>query len=96
MFFTPTNPGYIEGKVSVADRNITFDDDFYFTNELSKEGRVVIINGEFGESSTEKVFLTEPFYAVETCTEFSFNKRLLNQADLLILNGINELPSCLI
>jgi hypothetical protein len=42
MFFTPTNPGYIEGKVSVADRNITFDDDFYFTNELSKEGRVVI------------------------------------------------------
>lgn len=96
MFFTPTNPGYIEGKVSVADRNITFDDDFYFTNELSKEGRVVIINGEFGESSTEKVFLTEPFYAVETCTEFSFNKRLLNQADLLILNGINELPSGLI
>ncbi len=78
MFFTPTNPGYIEGKVSVADRNITFDDDFYFTNELSKEGHVVIINGEFGESSTEKVFLTEPFYTVETCTEFSFNKRLLN------------------
>jgi len=96
MFFTPTNPGFIEGKVSVADRNITFDDDFYFTNELSKEGRVVIINGEFGESSTEKVFLTEPFYTVETCTEFSFNKRLLNQADLLILNGINELPSGLI
>jgi len=96
MFFTPTNPGYIEGKVSVEDRNITFDDDFYFTNELSKEGHVVIINGEFGESSTEKVFLTEPFYTVETCTEFSFNKRLLNQADLLILNGINELPSGLI
>jgi hypothetical protein len=96
MFFTPTNPGYIEGKVSVADRNITFDDDFYFTNELSKEGHVVIINGEFGESSTEKVFLTEPFYTVETCTEFSFNKRLLNQADLLILNGINELPSGII
>lgn len=96
MFFTPTNPGYIEGKVSVADRNITFDDDFYFTNELSKEGHVVIINGEFGESSTEKVFLTEPFYTVEACTEFSFNKRLLNQADLLILNGINELPSGII
>jgi hypothetical protein len=96
MFFTPTNPGYIEGKVSVEDRNITFDDDFYFTNELSKEGHVVIINGEFGESSTEKVFLTESFYTVETCTEFSFNKRLLNQADLLILNGINELPSGLI
>jgi hypothetical protein len=33
---------------------------------------------------------------VETCSEFSFNKRLLNSADLLILNGINELPSGLI
>jgi hypothetical protein len=96
MFFTPINPGYIEGKVSVADRNITFDDDFYFTNELAKEGRVVIVNGESGEPSTEKVFQTEPFYTVETCSEFSFNKRLLNSADLLILNGINELPSGLI
>jgi hypothetical protein len=96
MFFTPNNPGYIEGKVSVADRNITFDDEFYFTNELAKEGRVVIVNGESGEPSTEKVFQTEPFYTVETCSEFSFNKRLLNSADLLILNGINELPSGLI
>jgi hypothetical protein len=96
MFFTPNNPGYIEGKVSVSDRNITFDDEFYFTNELAKEGRVVIVNGESGEPSTEKVFQTESFYTVETCSEFSFNKRLLNNVDLLILNGINELPSGLI
>ncbi|MFM7594925.1 MAG: BatA domain-containing protein [Flavobacteriales bacterium] len=96
MFFTPTSPGYIEGKISVADQNITFDDDFYFTNEISKAGNIVIINGLNSEQSTEKVFLTEPFYSVQTCDEFSFNKRILTEADLLILNGINELPSGLI
>ena len=57
---------------------------------------MVLVNGESGEASTAKVFSTEPFYQLETCSEFSFNKRLLNQADLLILNGINELPSGLI
>ena len=96
MFFTPNNPGNIEGKISVSDRNITFDDEFYFTNELAKEGRIVIVNGESGELSTEKVFRTESFYSTETCSEFAFNKRLLRDADLLILNGINELPSGLI
>jgi hypothetical protein len=96
MFFTPNTPAYMEGKVSVSDRSITFDDDFYFTNELETQGNVVLVNGESGEASTAKVFSTEPFYQLESCSEFSFNKRLLNQADLLILNGINELPSGLI
>ena len=96
MFFTPITPGYIDGKVSVSDRNITFDDDFYFTNELKSKGNVVLVNGESSESSTSKVFSTEPFYQLESYSEFSFNKRHLNQADLLILNGLNELPSGLI
>ena len=93
LFFTPSSTGNLEGKVSVDDRNITFDDDFYFVNTVANQGSILIINGENGNSSTTKVFKTEPFYSIEECSEFSFSKRLLDSKDLVVLNGLNEFPS---
>lgn len=93
MYFTPTHTGYIEGKVSVSDRYITWDDDFYFVNRIANQGKAVIINGENAPNNPERVFATESFYNISAFSEFSFNQRDLNQADIVILNGLNSIPS---
>lgn len=90
---TPSSTGYLEGKLSLSDANITWDDEFHFTNKSASSGKIVIINGNDSEKSVEKVFETEPYYDVTASNEASFNARELKNADLLVLNGLSSIAS---
>jgi hypothetical protein len=90
---TPSSTGYLEGKLSLSDAAITWDDEFYFTNKSASSGKIVIINGNNSEKSAEKVFETEPYYKVTAWNEASFNARELKNADLLVLNGLSSIAS---
>ncbi|MFM7565433.1 MAG: BatA domain-containing protein [Flavobacteriales bacterium] len=93
VFFTIQDYGPIEGKISLSDQQITFDDDYYFTCNIAKTGLVLCINGENASDRVNKVYETEPYYTFKAYSEGNVQQREINQADLVILNGINNLPS---
>lgn len=90
---TPVSEGYLEGKLSLADPTVTWDDEFFFTHHAAKSSKVLIIKGEEAGNNPEKVFMTEPFYTVNSKIETSFSARDLNGIDLLVLNGLSSIPS---
>ncbi|NBV91868.1 MAG: hypothetical protein EBR91_06855 [Flavobacteriia bacterium] len=93
IYFTPNNNGYIEGKISISDRNVLWDDDFYFVNQISSFGNILVVNGENAVEKIGKVYDVEGFYKYKELNQFQCNQRDLRQVDLLVLNGLNKLPS---
>lgn len=91
--FTIQDFGPIAGKISLSDQQITFDDDYYFTCNIAKTGQILCVNGENASNRIEKVFETEPFYSLKSFNEGNLQNREINQADLVILNGLNNIPS---
>lgn len=89
----PQRTGYLEGKLSVTDPTVTWDDEFFFTNRSAEVAKILIVNGNGATNSPEKVFQTEPFYEVSSKGEQSFGLSDLRRVDLLVLNGLNTLPS---
>lgn len=94
--FTETEFGIKTGKLTVNDKQLFWDDDFYFSYSVAKKSNVLIINGKNASVDVQKVFNVEPFYETKSISEFEFSKDNLNSADLLVLNGLNEIPSGLI
>lgn len=94
-YFTvsPTTSGYLEGKISLSDPIITWDDDFYFTHHNAASAKVLILQGEIALNNAWKVFQTEPYYQASTIPSQSFKARDLKYNDLLILNELNSIPS---
>ncbi|MFM7724248.1 MAG: BatA domain-containing protein [Bacteroidota bacterium] len=90
---TPQGTGYLEGKLSLSDATVTWDDDFYFTNRSAKSAKVLMVHGKEARKSPERVFRTEPYYETTSLEEFAFGSRDLNNIDLLILNELNTIPS---
>ena len=91
--FTIQDFGPIEGKLSISDQQITFDDEYFFTCNIAKSGNVLCVNGENASERVLKVYETEPYYTVKSIKEGNLQNRDINQADLVILNGLNNLPS---
>jgi hypothetical protein len=94
--FTETEFGFKTGKLTINDKQLFWDDDFYFSYNVAKKSNVLIINGKDASADVQKVFNVEPFYETKSISEFEFSKDNLNAANLLVLNGLNEIPSGLI
>jgi hypothetical protein len=94
--FTENEFGFKTGKLTINDKQLFWDDDFYFSYNVAKKSNVLIINGKDASADVQKVFNVEPFYETKSISEFEFSKDNLNAANLLVLNGLNEIPSGLI
>lgn len=91
--FTETEFGRKAGKIIINDKQLFWDDDFYFSYEVAKKSNVLIIDGKDASPNVQKVFNVEPFFASKSIKEFEFSKDQLNEVDLIVLNGLNEIPS---
>ena len=85
--------GFIEGKVSVNDKQLYWDDDFYFTYKVAESAGVLILNGTDASPSVSRVYAIESFYKVKSISDLSFTRENLKETDLIILNGLNEISS---
>jgi hypothetical protein len=90
---TNNTSGLIEGKVSVNDKQLFWDDDFYFSYNVAASAGVLILNGEDASPSVNRVYGIETFYKVKSISEMSFTREELKGTDLIILNGLNEISS---
>lgn len=91
--FTEKETGFKTGSVSISDKQLYWDDDFYFAYEVAKSAEVLILNSENANPKVAQVFSVEPFYHTTSLSSNNYTKDLLKQSNLVILNGLNEIPS---
>lgn len=91
--FTEKGSGFKTGMVSISDKQLYWDDDFYFSYSVAKSSEVLILNGETASPKVAQVFTVEPFYHTNSISNLNYTKDLLTNSDLVILNGMNEIPS---
>lgn len=91
--YTEKFGGFKSGKLSLNDKQLFWDDDFFFSYFVDKETTVLVVNGEQASTAVSQVYNLEPFYKVTSIEENAFTLDRLNQMDLVFLNGLNEIPS---
>lgn len=91
--FTDNSSGYKVGKISVNDKQLFWDDEFYFSYFLDDHTNVLIVNGPDATDAVNKVYSLEKYYKLNVVELGSFSKDQLNQTDLVVLNGVNEISS---
>jgi hypothetical protein len=90
---TDQENGQKNGKVSINDKQLYWDDDFYFSYRVADYSNTLIINGEAASDNVTKVFNIEPFFKTQSIKDVEFTKDKLNQCDFVILNGLNSISS---
>ena len=90
---TDQENGQKNGKVGINDKQLYWDDDFYFSYQVADYSNTLIINGEAASENVTKVFNIEPFFKTQSTKDVEFTKDKLNQCDFVILNGLNSISS---
>jgi hypothetical protein len=93
--FTEKQTGYQSATLTVNDKQLFWDDDFYFSWYTDSETKILLINGEDASSAVAQVYALERFYAVSSINQNEYTANQLNGVDLVFINGMNELPSSL-
>lgn len=91
--YTEKSKGYKNGKITVNDKQLFWDDDYYFSYFVDQKLDILIINGEDASPSVEQIYSLEAFYKVKAVPQGSFTLDALNGVELVVLNGVNEIPS---
>ena len=90
-----TEGGDLNGTVSFEDGDLTFDNAFYFTFTASSAIRVVSITDKIN-APQNKIFEGSEDFIFQTYTSSSLNYTQLDEADLIILEGLSQQPQALI
>lgn len=91
-YFNQT-PGIISGVVSINDKQMNQDDAFYFNYEVKKSSSVLLIQGEDAMDNVKVVYELDPFYRLSEVPVNQASSMNLDEFDLVVLNGLNQLPS---
>jgi hypothetical protein len=91
--YTDQSGGFKKGKISVNDKQLYWDDEYFFSYFVDNSTNVLVINGESAVNAVSQVYQLEKFYVHTTIDQNSFTLDDLKQKDLVFLNGVNEIPS---
>ncbi len=84
-----------EGRISIEEFPVTFDNDFYFVINNAKKIRVLEIFQNRSERYIQGVFGNEKLFQFESYDVSNLDYSLLSKADLVVVNGLSEITSSL-
>jgi len=90
--FTETQTGPQNGVVSINDKRVAWDDDYYFSYQAFTSCAVLVVSPS-SASLCKSIYSLEPYYKVESCTPESINSNQLAGKDLVVLDGVTRLSS---
>lgn len=93
LTFSAKKTGIQTGYVSVSDKHFFADDEFFFTYNVAEKSAVLVLNGPDANKSVASIYRLDNFYAVNEIDQGSFIQGLLQGVNLVVLNGVNEIPS---
>ncbi|TNF49660.1 MAG: hypothetical protein EP305_02185 [Bacteroidetes bacterium] len=88
--YTEKKTGQFNGTITVNDKQLFWDDEFYFSYSIDKSCQVLVINEENESHNIKSILDLESYYVTK---EKSVNEITLNDfsnVDLVILNGLND------
>lgn len=91
--YNETNKGYVQGKAQINDNQIPFDDTWFFSYEVPQRTQIYLIEEANASPAVAKAFGVESRYSVQTSLPGQVAANNLAEADLIVLNGLNELSS---
>lgn len=91
--YTNRTIGIKEGWVEIVDENLYFDNRFYFSYEIKENVNVLIINEQNSVPFPRYVYQTDDYYFVQETSIEQLKTEALNDAHLLVLNGLSTISS---
>lgn len=91
--YTDLKPGFKQGKVSLNDKQVLFDDDFYFSYQVKEHASVLIIDAEDAVPNIALVYGLDDYYQKSSISANALTQESIKGKDLLVLNGWNGFSS---
>lgn len=96
MAFTNKESGILNGQIQINDYPLTYDNDYYFSYQVSKKLKLLIVNQKDENTYLNKLFANDPLFEVVQNTPKNIDYGSLGNYNLLILSNLDELGSGLI
>ncbi|HEY5826663.1 MAG TPA: BatA domain-containing protein [Cyclobacteriaceae bacterium] len=88
--------GLNQAKVSISDFPVSFDNDLYFTLNAAGKLKVVEIKNDLNPTFIQKVFGNTSLFTFQSQQSSNIDYSLLNEADLIVVNGIKKIDAGLL
>lgn len=94
--YTNKESGIINGQIQINDYPLTYDNDYFFSYEVSKKIKLLIVNQKEENPYLNKLFVADPLFEVVQNNPKNIDYGNLGNYNLLILSNLDELSSGLI
>lgn len=91
--FITQERGMHKGKIVIEDQPITFDNDYFFTLNIAPRIRISYLYAGGGNPFVRSVYASEKSFNLISYDLNTFNYDILPKTDLLILDGLPNLPT---
>ncbi len=89
--YSDLTPGEKIGHIQINDKNLLFDNDYYFTYFVNHHSNILIIQGENPSPTVVKTYKLDNYYHVDEVNSNSFLPENTKNKQLIVLNGVNKL-----
>ncbi len=95
LHFTNDATGDHWGSIALTDRPVTFDDELFIAYHTAERLRVTLLSGgdAISDKSIEAVFAGDSSHVFTQFPYKAFDLSALQRTDLVVLNGLSEVPS---
>lgn len=87
--------GLNRASITFNDFPVSFDNEFFFSLNYNEKIRIVEIRQSDGATPVEKVFGNQQIFNHKAFSKSNFNYSLLNEADLVVINGLDVIDQSL-
>lgn len=93
--FTSGSPGLYRGEISITDQPVVFDDRLHIAYRVADRLRILLISGghEASDRAVSSVFSGDSLHRFQVQASQAIDLASIEQQDLVILNGLTEVPS---
>jgi len=96
MAYTNKESGIINGQLQINDYPITYDNDYFFSYQVNKKIKLLIVNQKEENTYLNKLFTNDPLFEVVQNTPKNIDYGSLGKYNLVILANLDEISSGLI
>ncbi len=89
--YSDYHSGIKKGKVHINDKQLDFDDNYFFTYEVKPFSSILLVQGQDAHKAVKNVFSLDKYYKINEINSGSFITESLKNKQLVILNGLKDI-----
>mgnify|MGYP004442397281 FL=1 len=93
MSFVIQNTGVLEGRISILDHPIVYDNEFYFTLNVKDKIKVLVLNSQMENKYINRLFGNSEEIFLENMSENNIDFSKFANCNAIILNSLTSIPS---